>query len=149
MHNLVLHFFLIIFFNPSNPLSPGAQFPLQAWDSRRCTLQESSTASTPQVKAKRGACARSSRPCSPQPSSPSPEPATTNTTGKVGASKLLREPLLFDRVFSSALVCTVELVRLKETNSFMHVRTPPHPPNICAGGAGDKCFGLVVGHNGF
>lgn len=39
-----------------------------------------------QVKVKRGACVLSSHPCSPQPSLPSPEPATTNTTGKVGAT---------------------------------------------------------------
>lgn len=64
-------------------LSSGCQFPSQVWDSQHCTLQESSAASTLRAKAEHGACVLSSHLYSSRPSLPSPERATTNTTGKV------------------------------------------------------------------
>lgn len=65
----------------------------------------------PQVKAKRGACALSSHPCSPPPSLPSPERAITNTTGKVSPTKVL----LYS-VFNRQLVSIVGFFRWERTN---------------------------------
>lgn len=64
-------------------LSSGCQFLLQVWDSPHCTLQESFAASMLRAKAEHGACVLSSHLYSSQPSLPSPERVTTNTTGKV------------------------------------------------------------------
>lgn len=71
-------------------LSSGCQFPSQVWDSQHCTLQESSAASMLRAKAERGACVLSSHLYSSRPSLPSPERATTNTTGKVWGTEMLR-----------------------------------------------------------
>lgn len=71
-------------------LSSGCQSPSQVWDSQHCTLQESSAASMLRAKAERGACVLSSHLYSSRPSLPSPERATTNTTGKVWGTEMLR-----------------------------------------------------------
>ena len=80
---LFVVFSFSVSYAPFWSFSPRSQSPLQVWVSLGCTSQESCAASMQRDKAERGGCVPSSHLYFSQQWLPSPEPATTSTTGKV------------------------------------------------------------------
>ena len=80
---LFVVFSFSVSYSPFWSFSPRSQSPLQVWVSLGCTSQGSCAASMQRDKAERGGCVPSSHLYFSQQWLPSPEPATTSTTGKV------------------------------------------------------------------